>query len=440
MARSRLRASVPAIVVVGAQWGDEGKGKVTDVLAKDVDVVARYQGGANAGHTVQVAGRTFKFNLLPSGVVQPGKTNVLGNGLVVDPKALLEEMRALEAAGLSTDGIRVSDRAHVILPYHRDLDAASESGTGAIGTTRKGIGPAYQDKAGRVGIRMADLLDRARLRNLLAAALPEKEAVAAFRTGSATRYDLDALVEEYAGYGERLRAHVADTVELLNRAHADGKHILLEGAQGTFLDIDHGTYPYVTSSNTTAGGACAGSGLAPTAITEVIGIVKAYTTRVGAGPFPTELSYDTPEGRHLTDAGAEFGTVTGRRRRVGWLDLVLLSRATMLNGFTAIAITKLDVLGGLPKVRVCTAYRIDGAETRRFPSDSEAFGRAEPVYREFPGFPALGKADVEAAAKGGVSALPKAARDVLDFVEETLDVPIDLVSVGPGREATVSAR
>ncbi|HVL48974.1 MAG TPA: adenylosuccinate synthase [Candidatus Thermoplasmatota archaeon] len=430
-------------VVLGAQWGDEGKGKVTDFYADRVGVVARYQGGNNAGHTVVAEGRTFKFHLLPSGVVRPKTKNVLGNGLVVDPAVLLDEMKSLEDAGLGARHVFVSDRAHVILPWHRDLDGARETraagSAAAIGTTRKGIGPAYADKAARVGVRIMDLLDAKRLRARVLEALPEKQALLAHH-GRDAAIDVDALVETYAAYGKRLAPHVVDSEEVLHDALAAGQDILLEGAQGTFLDIDHGTYPYVTSSSTTAGGATIGTGLPPTAIDEVVGIAKAYVTRVGAGPFPTELPYETTrEGKHLTDVGREVGTTTGRRRRTGWLDLPMLRTAIRVNGLTKIALMKLDVLGGVGDIRVAEAYDLDGRVVERFPRDLEALARAKPRYRTFPGFPPLTKQENARAAAEGVDALPGRAREYVGEVERALGVPILLVSLGPEREATAIA-
>ncbi|HWG91945.1 MAG TPA: adenylosuccinate synthase [Candidatus Thermoplasmatota archaeon] len=429
---------MPVTVVIGAQWGDEGKGKVTDVHAERVDVVARFQGGNNAGHTVIAEGVTYKFQLLPSGVVHPRVKNVLGNGLVVDPAALLQELESLRQKGKPNDHVFVSDRAQVILPWHRQLDGAKEKTGNAVGTTKKGIGPSYADKVARAGLRMGDLLDEKRLRERLTLALAEKQALYALHgLEDKTSLDIEALVQEYAGYGRALAPRITDTVTLLNDAVDAGQRVLLEGAQGTFLDIDHGTYPYVTSSNTTSGGACTGTGIPPTKIDSVIGIVKAYTTRVGSGPFVTELPYETPEGKHMTDVGREVGTVTGRRRRCGWLDLVLLRRAARVNGFTEIAFTKLDVLGGLPKILVCEAYDIDGRTVKEFPSNPEELARAKPIYTEYAGFPAFDARTVKESATKGLEALPKAARHYVESVEASLKVPITMVGTGPEREATI---
>ena len=441
---------MPVTVIVGAQWGDEGKGKVTDFLAEEADVVARFQGGNNAGHTVVANGNEYKLHLLPSGCVQDGVRNVIGNGLVVDPAVLLDELRQLKARGVSPL-LFVSDRATVILPIHRLLDGASEDAGAGIGTTRRGIGPAYADKINRASVRVADLADAARLRERLMATIPEKLAILKHRGGSVPSHDLDALlrdpspyvdeiVKEYAGYGEAIAPMMEDTVALLHEALERNEHIVLEGAQGTFLDIDHGTYPFVTSSNTTAGGACTGTGVPPTVVDSVYGIVKAFTTRVGSGPFVTELPYATTEGKHLTDVGHEVGTTTGRRRRVGWLDLVLLKRAVQVNGMTSIALTKLDVLGGLPTLKVATAYEVDGKRTMRLPTAAAELARATPVYETFEGWEPLNKATITKAAREGLGALPTAARRYVEMIEDALDVPIEIVGLGPGREQTVDRR
>ena len=441
---------MPVTVVVGAQWGDEGKGKVTDFLASEADVVARYQGGNNAGHTVVANGAEYKLHLLPSGSVHERVKNVIGNGLVVDPSVLLKEIKDLQAKGIRPN-LFVSDRAAVILPIHKLLDGAAEDAGAGIGTTRRGIGPAYVDKVGRTGVRMGDLLDATVLRRRLAAMLPERLAILHHRGGSIPGHDIQALlrdptpyveeiVKEYAGHGEALAARVTDTVALLHESLEANESIVLEGAQGTFLDIDHGTYPYVTSSNTTSGGACTGTGIPPTVIDSVFGIVKAYTTRVGGGPFVTELDWQEGPGKHLTDVGHEFGTTTGRRRRCGWLDLVLLRRAVQVNGMTSIALTKLDVLGGLPELKVCVAYDVNGTETPRLPARTDDLAVAKPVYETHEGFEALGKAVVTKAAREGLAVLPQAARRYVEAVEDALDVPIEIVGLGPGREQTVDRR
>ena len=433
---------MPVTVIVGAQWGDEGKGKVTDFLAEDADVVARYQGGNNAGHTVIVGQQEYKLKLLPSGVVHEKVKNVIGNGLVVDPAAFLEEYKGVKQRGLNPR-LFVSDRATVILPIHKQLDGASEDKGAGIGTTRRGIGPAYADKIGRTSVRVGDLLDPANLRARLEASIPEKLAILQHRgvkVDTDARALVDQLVKEYGAYGEAMAPMVTDTVALLHESLEANETIVLEGAQGTFLDIDHGTYPYVTSSNTTSGGACTGTGIPPTVIDSVFGIVKAYTTRVGGGPMVTELDHTVGAGKHMSEIGHEFGVVTGRRRRCGWLDMVLLKRAVQVNGMTSIALTKLDVLGGIGDLQICVAYDIDGTETMRLPSDAASIARAKPVYETMPGFEPLNKATVSKASREGLGALPTEARRYVEAIEDALDVPIEIVGLGPAREQTLDRR
>lgn len=441
---------MPVTVVVGAQWGDEGKGKVTDFLAEEADVVARYQGGNNAGHTVIANGQEYKLKLLPSGVIHPHVKNILGNGLVIDPAAFLDELKNVRARGLDPI-LHVSDRAAIILPIHKLLDGASEDKGAGIGTTRRGIGPTYTDKIARTGIRVADVLSPPRLRARLMETIGEKLVVLHHRGGKIPGHEInelladptpyvDEIVKEYAGYGEALAPMVTDTTALLHESLDANENIVLEGAQGTFLDIDHGTYPYVTSSNTTAGGACTGTGIPPTLVDSVFGIVKAYTTRVGGGPFVTELPHEHGPGKHMTDVGHEFGTVTGRRRRCGWLDLVLLKRAAQVNGMTSIALTKLDVLGGVGDIKICVAYDVDGAQTMRMPSSADALARAKPVYETMPGFEPLSKATITKASREGLAALPTEARRYVEAIEDALDVPIEIVGLGPGREQTIDRR
>jgi adenylosuccinate synthase len=426
---------MPATVIVGAQWGDEGKGKVTDVLARDADVVARYQGGNNAGHTIIIAGEEFKLHHLPAAVLHPQKVAVIGNGVVIDPAVLLEELDKLAARGRAVKNLRISDRAHVILPWHKALDGAREAGASGVGSTKRGIGPAYADKAAREGLRLADLVDRDRLEKHVRLHLPARRGLLAALGSQEKLSDVEAVVREYAAYGERLRPFMADTATLLQEHHERGKRILLEGAQGTLLDIDHGTYPFVTSSNTTTGGACTGSGLPPLAIDKAIGVMKAYTTRVGLGPFPTELQ--DAAGEHLVKVGKEFGTTTGRKRRCGWLDLVLLRYAVRVNGLTGLAVTKLDVLGGLPTLRVATHYTMDGAELDAPPARVEDWERAKVAYRDFRGWQPFTADDARRIARGGLAELPSQAQEYLDFVRKALHVPITMVGVGPGREDTV---
>ena len=431
---------MPVTIVIGAQWGDEGKGKVVDLLAPEVDVVARYQGGANAGHTIAWGGdggrppQQFVLHLIPSGIFHEGVTCVIGNGVVIDPVALMEEIRQVEALGFSVEGrLLISHNAHLIMPYHKRLDEAKERlrDAEAIGTTGRGIGPAYVDKYARTGIRVVDLLDRDVLRKKLRTAIEENNTILRAVYG-ADGLDVEAITEEYVAFDRLIDPYVTDTTVFLNQALADGKRVLAEGAQGSLLDVDHGTYPYVTSSHPTAGGCCTGLGVPPTAVDRVIGIVKAYTTRVGNGPFPTEL-LDGPGGigERLRAEGHEYGATTGRPRRCGWLDAVALRYTARLNGLTDLAVTKLDVLAGLDEIKVCTAYRVDGKTTDRFPNDLPTLERAEPVYESFPGF----EGDLGAARALGE--LPADARAYLDAMAALIGVPVSTVSTGPRREETL---
>ena len=424
---------MPATVICGLQWGDEGKGKATDLLADGVSMVVRYQGGDNAGHTVVIGDEVFKLHLVPSGVLHGHITPVIGPGVVVNPKMLLEEMATLGERGISTDKLRVSSAAHVIMPYHVALDGARENAAadGAIGTTKRGIGPAYGDRAARTGIRMCDLLDASLLRERLEVALAEKNALLRHVYGAPT-FELDDLQDQATAWGKALRPHIADTTRLVQDALAAGDHVLLEGAQGALLDIDHGTYPFVTSSSPVAGGATTGGGVGPLQIDNVIGVLKAYSTRVGAGPLPTELHDEV--GEHLVTVGREFGTTTGRRRRCGWLDLVPLRQATRVNSTSSLMLNKLDILTGLPELKVCVAYRIDGQTTDDWPSDAAALERAEPVYRTFSGW----TEDLRKATS--IDALPKAARQYMAAIEERAGTPITIVSVGPERTQTLVRR
>jgi len=422
---------VSSTVIVGAQWGDEGKGKVVDLLAERSDVVIRFQGGNNAGHTIVRDGEEFKFHLIPSGILYEGKTCAIGNGVVIDPGVLIGEIEGLRRRGIDVSGLRVSANAHLIMPYHIMLDTAGEAKLGKleIGTTKRGIGPAYTDKAARLGIRVQDMLDPKILRKKIFAAMePKRQLLRPFERDP--RLDLHAITEEYLGYGHRLEPHIADTARICWDALDTGKSVLFEGAQATLLDLDHGTYPFVTSSNPVAGAACVGAGVGPTDIDEVWGVAKAYTTRVGAGPFTTELFDEV--GTHLRDKGNEFGTTTGRERRCGWLDVVGLRYAARLNGLSALAITKLDVLAGLDPIRVAVRYRSsEGAVLSEFPYHQTVLHGATPEYEELPGFSEdIGDCRDEAD-------LPQAARDYLDFVERQAGVPINLVGVGPGREQIV---
>jgi len=422
---------MPGIVIVGAQWGDEGKGKITDLLAERADAVVRFQGGNNAGHTIVRNGETWKLHLMPSGILYPGKLCVIGNGVVIDPKVLTEELDELRGRGVDTSGLKVSANAHMIMPYHLMLDDAGEARLGKlkIGTTRRGIGPCYADKASRIGIRVQDLLDEKILKQKIVAALePKRLALRPFARDP--RLDLQAITEEYLAYGARLTEHIADTTRLVwDKLDADAT-VIFEGAQGALLDIDHGTYPFVTSSNPVAASACIGSGVGPKDIDEVWGITKAYGTRVGAGPFPTELDGDL--GEELRQRGGEFGTTTGRSRRVGWLDLVALRYAARINSLTALVVTKLDVLTGLETIKACTRYRgEDGAEFDHFPYHQSVLHHTVGEYVELPGWSEdIGDARSE-------DELPENARRYLAFIEEFIGVPVVMIGVGPGREQTV---
>ncbi|HEX9780100.1 MAG TPA: adenylosuccinate synthase [bacterium] len=416
------------IVIVGAQWGDEGKGKVIDVLTEDMDILVRYQGGNNAGHTVVVDGREFIFHLIPSGLLHPGKIGLLGNGVVIDPEVLLAEMDRLRARGVIVEeAVKVSDQAHVIFPYHKRLDLAREAFLpGRLGTTGRGIGPCYMDKIARVGIRIADLAHADVLAERIERNLAEKMPL--LRAWHDTEpLDRDALLAQYLEYGRRLAPHVVNGVQFLREALGSGKRLLFEGAQGTMLDIDHGTYPYVTSSNATAGGACTGTGVPPTAIDRVLGVVKAYTTRVGEGPLPTEFGPDLME--RIRAKGKEFGATTGRPRRCGWFDAIVARHAVWVNGCDAVAVTKLDVLDELDPIRICTGYRAaDGRLLEYFPSELKTLHGCEPVYETLPGW----KADTGAAER--YEDLPQGARAYLRRLEDLIGVPICLVSTGSKRE------
>ncbi|MBC7346065.1 MAG: adenylosuccinate synthase [Clostridia bacterium] len=418
-----------AVVIIGAQWGDEGKGKITDYLAEKADMVVRYQGGSNAGHTVVVDGREFKLHLIPSGILYPGKTCVIGNGVVVDPEQLVRELEELARRVVDTAGLRLSKGAHLVLRYHRLLDLLEEErrGHGRLGTTGRGIGPAYLDKVGRRGLRVADLYDAEGFRRALSlnVALANEILAAA---GKET-LDAAALAEEYLALGAKLEPFVADTSLLINRALDQGARVLFEGAQGTLLDLDHGTYPYVTSSHPVAAGACLGSGVGPTRIDRVLGVVKAYCTRVGEGPFPTEIAGE--EGDLLRERGREWGTTTGRPRRCGWLDAVALRHAVRVNALDGLAITKLDVLDALPRVKIAVAYRCRGQLLEEFPTDLASLRACEPVYEELEGW----QTGIQEARS--LNALPAAARRYLARLEELAGVPVFLVAVGPQRHQTI---
>ncbi len=428
---------MPNVVVVGAQWGDEGKGKIVDLLTEHAQVVVRFQGGNNAGHTLVVGGQKTVLHLIPSGVLHAGKTCVIGNGCVVDPTVLMKEIDALRSRGFLQDSaqLMISEHAHVICPWHKHLDALREKarGGGAIGTTGRGIGPAYEDKVARRGIRMRDLLDgdrlRRRVKDRLTDALEEISHLARLAKADEPILDVEAIVSEYLVLGSRLKEFVGESSLFLDQHVRKGTRILFEGAQGTLLDVDHGTYPYVTSSNTVAGNAAVGSGLGPTAIDKVLGITKAYTTRVGGGPFPTELTDAT--GDRLRKVGDEFGATTGRPRRCGWLDTVVLRYATRVNGLWGLALTKMDVLSGLETLKVCTAYELDGQKLTELPGDIEEFSRVQPIYEELPGW------DQSLAGARTVEDLPKNAQRYVRRVEEIVGIPVVCVSVGAERGETI---
>jgi adenylosuccinate synthase len=419
-----------AIAVVGAQWGDEGKGKVVDYLASGFDYIARWGGGHNAGHTVIFNNHRFVLQLIPCGILREGKKAIIGPGTVVDPAALLAEVDTLAKVGMDVTGrLFLSNRAHVIFPYHRQIEKAMEAARGdnRIGTTMRGIGPAYEDKAARRGIRVCDLMDPEKFRRKLECVLAEKKALSRGVFGE--ELVTDGLAESYLAMAERIRGYVADTASLLDRAMNEGKDVLFEGAQGGMLDLDHGTYPYVTSSNVTAGGAATGLGVAPTRITGVIGITKAYTTRVGAGPFPTEMP--DLEAQEVRDRGKEYGAVTGRPRRCGWLDLMMLRYAKMINGISSLAVTKLDVFDAQPEIQVCSGYRYKGTPITEIPPDVETLAHVAPEYRTLPGWRCATSSVREAGD------LPGQARDYLKFISDQLQVEIGMISTGPERDATI---
>jgi len=419
-----------ALILVGAQWGDEGKGKITDFLAERADCVVRYQGGSNAGHTIVVGDQKFQLHLVPSGILYPDTDCIIGNGVVVDPELLIQEIKDLNARGVSTDRLYISSRATVLMPYHRYLDAVEEDNSEQkIGTTKRGIGPAYTDKVARRGFRMVDLLYLDELKPILKKAIEQKNQMLEKVYGK-PGVDFDEALARCESYRDQLSKYVVDTSVLVNQAITDGKKVLFEGAQGTLLDIDHGTYPYVTSSYPTAGGACIGTGVGPTRISKVLGVAKAYTTRVGEGPFPTELFDDI--GEHIRQKGAEFGTTTGRARRCGWLDLVILRYAARVNGLTDIALTKLDVLDELATIKVAVGYRYKGQEINEFPESLQVLSDCEPIYVELPGW----KEDTSQARL--LKDLPPAARDYIDFIAKTTGVQISMVAVGPGRGETIA--
>lgn len=423
------------VVIIGTQWGDEGKGKIVDLLTDKADCVVRFQGGNNAGHTLVVNNQKHIFHLIPSGILHPGKTCLIGNGVVIDPAVLIQEMDRLSEFGIpvSPSNFMISRYAHIIMPYHRVLDVARErrKGKTKIGTTGRGIGPCYEDKASRCGIRMHDLLDRRSLSEKIKRNLEEKNFLFENFFGEKP-LDAEAIEEEYTRYGERLAPFTDNVSAFLHKADMEGRHILFEGAQGTHLDVDHGTYPYVTSSNTVAGNACSGAGIGPTRISSVIGVVKAYTTRVGGGPFPSELLDET--GERIREIGGEFGATTGRPRRCGWLDMLVVKTSIRLNGLAGLAITKLDVLTGIRKLKIATAYRCGNQRLETVPPELDALQACTPVLEEFPGW----EEDIQGVRR--FSDLPKNTQNYLRTIEEMAGIPLAIVSVGPAREQTIMLR
>ncbi len=430
MKRLRAALSLANVVVIGAQWGDEGKGKITDLLSRSADVVVRYQGCVNAGHTIVVDDRVLKLHLIPSGILYPETVCLIGSGTVVDPRVMLGEIDTLRDLGISVAGLKLASTAHVTMPYHRLLDQAIEQRRGdrRIGTTGRGIGPTYADKSERNGIRVIDLLDVDRLRDRLLTPLTQKNELLT-KVYGLEPLDPDAVIAEYAEYGARLAPHVVDCTRTIHQAARARKNILFEGAQGTLLDLDHGTYPYVTSSNPVSGGACIGAGVGPTLIDRVIGVAKAYTTRVGEGPFPTELEGSLND--HLCDRGGEFGTTTGRRRRCGWFDGVIGRYAVQVNGLDCLAITKLDVLDELDEIQVCVAYELDGERIEYFPCSAEDFARCQPIFQTLPGW------QCSTADCRRLEDLPDTAQAYLRFLAELMEVPIAIVSLGAQRDQTI---
>jgi adenylosuccinate synthase len=424
---------MPAIVLLGAQWGDEGKGKATDLLGDRVDYVVRYQGGNNAGHTVVIGDQKYALHLLPSGILSPNVIPVIGNGVVIDPAVLLTEIKGLNERGIDTSKLKISTNAHLITPYHRTIDKVSERflGKSKIGTTGRGIGPAYADKINRIGIRVQDLFDPPILRQKIEAALHDKNQIL-IKVFNRKGITIDEVMHEYLGYAQVIKPYVVDTALLLDQALKSGKNVLLEGSQGTLLDVDHGTYPFVTSSNPTAGGASTGSGIGPTKITRVIGILKAYTTRVGSGPFPTEL-FDE-DGDALRKIGGEIGVTTGRNRRCGWFDAPIARYAVRVNGLTDFFLTKLDVLTGWEKIPVCVAYEVDGVRVDELPASQTDFHHAKPIYEYLPGW----KENISKAKS--IEELPNNAKEYVKFLEKVSGAPISAIGVSPGRDETIVIR
>lgn len=422
-----------SIVIMGSQWGDEGKGKMTDWLAQKADMIVRYQGGNNAGHTIVFNGKTYKLQLIPSGIFEPQKINVIGNGVVVNPKALLGELQMLKDAGVTPSNLKISSRAHLILPYHIQLDIVQEKQRGdrKVGTTHNGIGPAYMDKAARIGIRMCDLLEKDTFAAKLKENLAQKNALFE-KIYDEEPFDFDSLFNEYYEYGQQLKDYVTDTSVLVNEAISAGKNVLFEGAQGIMLDLDHGTYPYVTSSNPVVGGALAGAGVGPQSLTKMVGVCKAYSTRVGEGPFPTELTNET--GDWIREKAHEYGTVTGRPRRIGWFDAVAMRHAKRVSGMNCLSLNLLDIFTGLKKVKICTAYMLDGKQIDYYPASLKELERCEPVYEKFDGW----TEDISTVTE--YDQLPANAKKYLKRIEELTGLQLMTISVGPSREQTITLK
>ncbi|MBA3046576.1 MAG: adenylosuccinate synthase [Candidatus Thermoplasmatota archaeon] len=427
---------MPSRLIVGTQWGDEGKGKITDLLASNADLVVRFQGGNNAGHTIVIGEKTFKLHLVPSGILRDNVTSVIGNGLVIDPEVLLKELDGLRELGVKIGKLVISDRAHVIMPYHKIIDGLEEEKKGSLaaGTTRRGIGPCYADKASRFGLRMCDLIDPAELERKLSISYPVKKAYIE-ALGGTLDIPMEDILSAYLKYGEKLAHHISDASVLINQALDDGMNVLFEGAQGVHLDIDHGIYPHNTSSATITGGCCTGAGVPPKRINTVVGVVKAYTSRVGTGHFPTELFDDV--GEQIGTVGKEFGTTTGRQRRVGWLDLVMIRYSARLCGLDSIVLTKADVLCGLSEIKVCTHYEYDGQDVYDFPASMRVLEKCVPVYHTLPGWPALSSEDWAACRAGGRNGLPKNLAAYITFIEANIGIPVEILSHGPGRDENV---
>ena len=422
-----------SIVIMGSQWGDEGKGKMTDWLAQKADMIVRYQGGNNAGHTIAFNRKTYKLQLIPSGIFEPQKINVIGNGVVVNPKALLGELQMLKDAGVTPSNLKISSRAHLILPYHIQLDIAQEKQRGdrKVGTTHNGIGPAYMDKAARIGIRMCDLLEKDTFAAKLKENLAQKNALFE-KIYDEEPFDFDSLFNEYYEYGQQLKDYVTDTSVLVNEAISAGKNVLFEGAQGIMLDLDHGTYPYVTSSNPVVGGALAGAGVGPQSLTKMVGVCKAYSTRVGEGPFPTELTNET--GDWIREKAHEYGTVTGRPRRIGWFDAVAMRHAKRVSGMNCLSLNLLDIFTGLKKVKICTAYMLDGKQIDYYPASLKELERCEPVYEKFDGW----TEDISTVTE--YDQLPANAKKYLKRIEKLTGLQLMTISVGPSREQTITLK